>query len=95
MPNYVLTFRSQPDRTTTAEQEAAWGQWFQQLGTTVTDFGHRVAQARAVGNVDGETVLSGYVVISAEDFNSAIEVANGCPGLSQRGGVEVGEAADA
>ncbi|MGH9062975.1 MAG: hypothetical protein ACRDZQ_02350 [Acidimicrobiales bacterium] len=94
MPNYVLTFRSQSGRTAAPEEEAAWGQWFQQLGGTVTDFGHRVGHARALGNASGETVLSGYVVIAADNLVSAVEVAKGCPGLSQGGGVEIGETVD-
>jgi hypothetical protein len=32
------------------------------------------------------------VVVDAADFDAAVEVAKGCPGLSHGGGVEVGEA---
>lgn len=60
----------------------------------MTDFGRRIGHARAVGNAGGETVLSGYLVISADDFDGAVEVAKGCPGLSKGGAVEIGEAID-
>lgn len=95
MSNYILSFRSQPVKPTDT-QEAAWGEWFAQIGGGVVDFGNRVGQVSALGNcgndVDsGSTVLGGYVVIVADDLDSAVTVAKGCPGLQHGGGVEVGE----
>jgi YCII-related domain len=94
MPSYVLSFRGQANRVADADQEAAWGQWFGEIGGRVSDFGHRVGRvsnlgARAVG--DGQDVLAGYVVITAADFDEAADVAAGCPGLKHGGSVEVGE----
>jgi YCII-related domain len=95
MEKYVLAFRSQPDRVPTADEEAAWGAWFGQLGPAIVDFGNRVGRARLVGG-DAATgtaggALSGYVVISAADIEEAIALAKGCPGLRSGGAVEVGE----
>lgn len=42
MPSYVFSFRTKVDRQITAEQELAWPQWFQEIGASVLDFGHRV-----------------------------------------------------
>lgn len=42
MPSYVFSFRTKVDRQITAEQESAWPQWFQEIGASVLDFGHRV-----------------------------------------------------
>jgi hypothetical protein len=39
--------------------------------------------------------LAGYVVISADDEESAVQLASGCPGLASAFKVEVGEAVDA
>ena len=99
MSNYVLTFRGRADRTPDADEEAAWGQWFQELGSTVCDFGHRVGRVSALGSSGRETgtgrdVLTGYVVITANDLEAAVAVAKGCPGLAHGGGVEVGETVD-
>ena len=96
MSKYVLAFRGPSDRKATAEQEAAWGNWFQELGSTVVDFGSRVGQVSALGEVgagagNGRNVLTGYVLIEAKDLEAAVAVAKGCPGLSYGGGVEVGE----
>ena len=92
MASYVLTFRGQPGRTPTAEEEARWPAWFGQIGASIADMGNRVGQARSVG-YDGERgdVLRGYVVITAADLDAAEAIAQGCPMLQQGGTVEVGE----
>jgi hypothetical protein len=45
-----------------------------------------VGSGSAPGNA-----LSGYVVITAGDFDGAVALAQGCPGLRSGGQVEVGE----
>ncbi len=96
MPSYVLAFRGRSDRTAGAGEEAAWGQWFQEIGGIVVDFGHRVGRVSALGSSGTDTgagrdVLTGYVVITADNLEAAVAVAKGCPGLQHGGGVEVGE----
>lgn len=94
MSNYVMTFRGARDRVPTPEAEAEWSAWFAQIGPSIVDFGNRVARATSVGSQTSQTVLSGYMVITADDLESAVTVANGCPGLHHGGGVEVGEIID-
>lgn len=91
MSNYVLTFRGQKNRKATAEEEAAWGRWFETIGPSISDFGNRVGRTSTVGTGPSADVLTGYIVVTAESLESAVTVAEGCPGLSQGGGVEVGE----
>jgi len=95
MANYVLAFRSQPDRVAAADEEAAWAAWFQQLGSAVVDFGNRVGRAHLIGGESASGApggaLSGYIVISAADLDEAVAHATGCPGLRSGGAVEVGE----
>jgi hypothetical protein len=92
MAQYVLAFRSDPNRTASADEEAAWGSWFGELGAAVADFGNRVGRAQMLGGPSGPGgALSGYVVITAEDFDAAVALARGCPGLRSGGQVEVGE----
>ncbi len=92
MAKYVLAFRSHPDRTASADEEAAWGKWFGELGDTVADFGNRVGRAQMLGSAsEPGNALSGYVVINADDFDAAVALAQGCPGLRSGGQVEVGE----
>jgi hypothetical protein len=92
MANYVLTFRGRPGRTLTAEEDGRWPAWFGQIGASIADMGNRVGQARSVG-YDGQRddVLSGYIVITAADFDAAVAVAQGCPILQQGGSLEIGE----
>jgi len=92
MANYVLTFRGQPGRTPTAEEEARWPAWFGQIGASIADMGNRVGQARSVGYQGArDDALRGYIVITAADFDAAVAVAQGCPVLQQGGSLEVGE----
>jgi YCII-related domain len=92
MANYVLTFRGQPSRTPTAEEEARWPAWFSHVGASIADMGNRVAQARSVGyHGERDDVLSGYIVITAADFDAAVAIAQSCPILQQGGSLEVGE----
>jgi len=95
MANYVLSFRGQRDRTVGADEEAEWGKWFQEIGGSVVDFGHRVGRVSALGTKGpGGDALAGYVVVAAQDLDQAVGLAQGCPGLRHGGGVEVGEAMD-
>jgi hypothetical protein len=92
MPSYVLAFRARPGRTLTAEEEARWPEWFTQIGASITERGHRVGQARSVGHDGGhDYALSGYIVVTAANFDAAAAIAQGCPILQQDGSVEVGE----
>jgi hypothetical protein len=91
MPNFVLSFRGNPQRALSADQEAAWYQWFKDIGGSIVDPGNRVGESKALGDGQGKTVLSGYSVISAVDLDAAVILAKGCPGLAQDGAVEVGE----
>ena len=92
MSNFVISFRSRPDNRADAAEEAEWGKWFGEIGSQLADTGHRVGRVSALGSSEGlGDALSGYVVVSAEDFDAAVEIARGCPGLRHGRGVEVGE----
>jgi hypothetical protein len=88
---YVLSFRGKSDRTSDPDQEAAWGQWFGEIGASIVDFGNRVGRATTLGEAAPNTVLTGYVLIRADSYDAAVAVAKGCPGLAHGGSVEVGE----
>jgi hypothetical protein len=95
MANYVFSFRSPSGRTPTAEEEAEWGAWFQEIGSSIVDRGNRVGRVSALGaSSTNKSDLGGYMVISATDLDAATVVAKGCPGLRHGGAVEVGEILD-
>ncbi|MFJ9367550.1 hypothetical protein ACIRRA_24440 [Nocardia sp. NPDC101769] len=92
MSTYILAFRNDPTRAPTPEQEQLWVDWFAELGERVTDFGNRMGQAVMLGdNPAAPDRLSGYVAVEADDLDSAVKLASGCPGLTYGGRVEVGE----
>jgi hypothetical protein len=96
MAKFVLSFRAATDRQADADQEAAWGKWFEQIGASVAEWGHRVGRVSALGSAKSSSdALAGYVVVEADDLSAAVSIAEGCPGLRHGGGVEVGEAVDA
>ena len=69
---------------------AAWTAWFEELGTSVIDRGNPVFESASIGPTGGNTQLGGYSLISAEDLDSALAMAKGCPVLAEGAGVEVG-----
>jgi hypothetical protein len=99
MSRYVIAFRGQADRSPQPEEEQQWGAWFAELGPAIADFGNRVGATRnlpAQQHSDpGTQVLTGYIVITAEDLPAAAHLAAGCPGLAHDVSVEVAEVVDA
>lgn len=92
MPSYVFSFRAQMGRKPSAEEESAWMRWFESIGSSIVDFGHRVGPGPVLGAPGrGSDELSGYVVVTAETLDAAATLAAGCPGLAQGGAVEIGE----
>ena len=69
---------------------AAWTAWFEEMGTSVIDRGNPVFESAGLGPRGGDTQLGGYSLITAEDLDSALAMAKGCPALTEGGGVEVG-----
>jgi hypothetical protein len=92
MPQYIFTYHS-PKDVVRGDQDAvkAWTSWFEQLGSHVADMGRQVFTSTALGTCDDSTELGGFSFITADDFESAVALAKGCPALTVSGGVEVGE----
>jgi hypothetical protein len=98
MGSYVLAFRGRPDRTPQSGEDAAWGAWVGRLGPAIADFGNRVGTSRTLSGRQGDgsdgRVLTGYIVINADDLDAAVELASGCPGLAHDVSAEVAEVAE-
>jgi hypothetical protein len=93
---YVLAFRGQVGRSLTAEEEARWPTWFDQIKDSIADFGNRVGQVREVGaGASRSDALSGYILVNADSLDAAATLASECPILQQGGSVEVGEIVEA
>lgn len=100
MPKYVLAYHGGGDMPETAEEQeqelADWLAWFGELGDAVIDIGNPISGSVTVGpdrNVSegGANQLSGYSLIKADHLDAAVEMAQGCPVLSNGGSVEVAE----
>jgi hypothetical protein len=74
-----------------ADAMAAWSNWFEEMGARVVERGNPVFDRTTLGNGVSDTVLGGYSVVTADDLESAVGLAKGCPFLGSGGGVEVGE----
>lgn len=98
MPNYVFAYHG--GKMPESEEEgakvmAAWGAWFEKMGSAVVDPGNPVGMSKTVGangveDNGGSNPLSGYTVVSADNIDAACEMAKGCP-ILEHGTVEVAE----
>ena len=80
-----------------AKVMAAWGAWFESLGADLVDAGAPVGQSHTVsasGSTDngGANPVSGYTLVNAASYDTAIKIAKGCPMVADgSGSVEVAE----
>ena len=93
MANFLLTYRSAKDgRQAGTGHMAAWQAFFDGLGSHLVDAGNPIFTREGLGDCSPETtLLGGYSIIEADDLESAVALARGCPELSSAGGVAVGE----
>jgi hypothetical protein len=96
MAKYVFSYRVPADYAPNAGTPAAWQAWFSTLGPALVDIGHAVTDYAALGEVGGSgSRMVGHSVVSADDLDSALTLAKGCPALRVGGGVEVGPVMEA
>ena len=102
MSNYLLLYQggSRPeDPAEQAKVMQAWTDWFGQLGSALVDGGNPASQARAisangsVSNVNGGAP-TGYSIIKADNIDSAVALAKGCPVLQGGATLQVVETMD-
>jgi len=98
MANYLLTFHggSMPETKEAQDQVmTAWTAWFGKLGDALVDGGNPVSASKAIspdGSVmDATSAPTGYSIIKADNLDSAVEVAKGCPVLAGGAAVVVSE----
>jgi hypothetical protein len=96
MGKYVFSFRVPSDYTPDAGTAAEWRAWFAGLGPALVDVGNAVTGYASLGEVGGSgSRMVAHSVVSAEDMDSALELAQDCPVLRVGGGVEVGPVMEA
>lgn len=98
MANFLLTFHGGSMPETKEEQDKvmnAWTAWFGRLGAALVDGGNPISRAKAIspdGSVmDATSAPTGYTIIKADDLDSAVALAKGCPVLAGGAAVVVSE----
>jgi hypothetical protein len=95
MAKFLFAYRVPRDYTLgRPENVAAWIAWFESVGANLVERGSPVVASSLLGSSGTETRLGGYSLVSADDFETALAMAKGCPALELSGGVEVGVIAD-
>jgi hypothetical protein len=99
MSQYLLAYRGGGMAQTEEEQAAsmaAWGAWFETLGSAIVDAGNPFGPSSSIAS-DGSTSeggasgLTGYSIVTADNLDAATTQAKDCPILSDGGSVEVYE----
>jgi len=91
MPTYLITNRVPDSFKPGPEAFAAWTAWFEHLGSHLEDRGNPAFTCTALGNCGPGTSLGGYTLISADNLEAAIALAEVHPLMTRGGGVEIGE----
>ncbi len=106
MPKYLCIQRSQPGKrekpspAKMQEMYAVFNTWKEKFQENIVDMGGRLKGGKIVtseGATDGpfveaKEVVGGYMIVSAESLEEAMEVARQCPGVVMPGSsVEVRE----
>ena len=90
MPTFLFSYRAAKNSTLSPGAVAAASAWFQDIDANVADPGNPVREARSLGSCGADTRLDGFSMVAADDVEAAVALAEGYPGLSHGGGVEVG-----
>jgi hypothetical protein len=91
MTTFLFSYRAPKGYAPGSDAVAAWTTWFEEMGNSVSDRGNPVFESAGLGNCGADTNLGGYSLITAEDLDTALALAKGCPVLREgAGGVEVG-----
>jgi hypothetical protein len=94
MPKFLFSYRVPKGYQPGAETGPAWEAWFKSLGSSRIETGHAVVATRALGDLGAETRLGGYSLVTADDIDGAVGLAEGCPALQFGGSVEIGAIPD-
>lgn len=93
MPKFILSYRSAKSHDWFADPEglADWARFLNEvIASKVVDVGWPSFEATAiVGETGDTTLLGGYSIVDADDFETAVAMAAHCPTVARGGGVEV------
>jgi hypothetical protein len=91
MTTFLFVYRAPHGHSFEPAMASDWSDWFKSMGSHIKDGGNPIYNRSVVGTGPTGTVLHGYSFIDADDLQSAVALAQGCPFIKLGGGVEVGE----
>lgn len=99
MPNYAFAYhggKRPASREEGAKHMENWNAWVESLGDANVDPGKYLGMSKTVsaaGVTDdgGSNPLAGFSIVKADDMDTALELAKGCPHLDLEGTIEVAE----
>jgi YCII-related domain len=91
MSKFLFSYRTSQNYAPGPDSMADWNAWFRDLGSKVVDIGNPVFERSTLGNCEGDSLLGGYSIVTADDLEAAVALAETCPVLAHGGGIEVGE----
>ena len=92
MPTYFLTHHFPKDFQGSPETASAATAWFASMGTNLVGRGgNPTVEPPRLGNCGSEQAQLAYTLLSADDLEAAVAVAQAWPLLARGGGVEVRE----
>ncbi len=103
MPKYVLTYHGEAgpmpdDPEIMGQVMAAWGAWYESMGSALVDGGAPFGASTSVGPDGSATAnpatMSGYTIVEASDMGAASDIARGCPVLENGHTVQISESID-
>ena len=93
MPQFLFSYRSAKDYNGATDPEglAAWSSFINDvIAPNVVDPGWPVFEPAAVlGETGPSTQHGGYAVVTADDLQTAVSMAEHCPTITRGGGLEV------
>lgn len=99
MPSYIIAYHGGEKPESPEEgskQMAKWKAWLAGLGDAVINPGtplgkSMMVSSAGVSDAGGSDAMSGFSTVKADNLDTAIEMAKGCPFLETGGTLEVAE----
>jgi hypothetical protein len=91
MPTFFLTHHFPKNFQTSPETAAAATAWFERLGANLVGRGNPTFETRRLGNCGTDVEQLAYTLISADELEAAVALAEGWPLLARGGGIELRE----
>ena len=103
MAKYILVYKTDQaaDLSLVPKEEIAkimeaWGEWLGSMGSAVVDsgdaFNNNGKVLSSTGVKDADNLTTGYTIIEADNFDQALEMAQGNPSLKDGDKIEIYEA---